>query len=139
MGTCLSTRRVFGSPREGDPKRSAPLPDDSNNKETTVEVNGKELRDSANSKYLPKDAHSKLLPNGVHSKHSRDGEHNKLVPDDAHKTHLPDDVDDKKKDREAKRRALLVGITYSNPWNTWSQLDGPHGDVDQYRDLLVSA
>jgi F-box-like len=41
--------------------------------------------------------------------------------------------------KSPKRRALLVGITYTNPWNTWSQLDGPHGDVDQYRDLLISA
>ena len=131
---------MFGSPREGSPKESVSLPDDSNNKEITVEVNSKEVRDSENSKYLPKDAHSRLFPNGVHGKqHSRDEEQHTPVPDDVHKKHIEDDVHDKRKDGKAKRRALLVGITYSNPWNTWSSLEGPHGDVDQYRDLLVSA
>ncbi|KAI0246856.1 caspase domain-containing protein [Lactifluus subvellereus] len=37
-----------------------------------------------------------------------------------------------------KRRAVLVGITYCSPSNTWSRLDGPHGDVDRYRELLMS-
>jgi hypothetical protein len=41
---------------------------------------------------------------------------------------------------QIRRRALLVGITYTNPpSNTWSPLDGPHGDVDRYRELLTSA
>jgi hypothetical protein len=63
------------------------------------------------------------------------------TPDDARNKYLPraDDVHDKTKDVETKRQALLVGITYSSPTNTWSQLDGPHGDLDQYRDLLISA
>ena len=52
---------------------------------------------------------------------------------------LPDDVDNKTQGAATKRRALLVGISYSNPSNTWSPLDGPHGDVDRYWDLLVSA
>jgi hypothetical protein len=102
-----------------------PLSDDSDNEELPGEVNGEELRDSVNSKYLPDDVHSKLPPNGIHSKH---------FPDDAPNEHLSDDVHDK-----TKRRALLVGITYSSPWNTWSELDGPHGDVDQYLNLLISA
>jgi F-box-like len=38
-----------------------------------------------------------------------------------------------------KHRALLVGITYTGPSNTWTKLDGPHEDVDRYRDLLISA
>lgn len=41
--------------------------------------------------------------------------------------------------RQMKRRALLVGITYSNTSsNMWPQLCGPHDDVDNYRELLVS-
>ncbi|KAH9977501.1 hypothetical protein BJV74DRAFT_888427 [Russula compacta] len=36
-----------------------------------------------------------------------------------------------------KRRALLVGVTYSGSTN-WPQLDGPHNDVDRIRDLLIT-
>ncbi|KAH9953158.1 caspase domain-containing protein [Russula dissimulans] len=36
-----------------------------------------------------------------------------------------------------KRRALLIGITYANA-RIWSPLEGPHEDVDQYQELLVS-
>lgn len=125
MGTCLSSvlpRRVLGTRREGSPRGITPLSDDSDNRELPGEVNGEGLRDSINSKYLPENVHSKPVPNGIHRKHSPTEEHNKL----------PDDTHDK-----TKRRALLVGITYSSPSNTWSPLDGPHGDVDQYRDLLV--
>jgi hypothetical protein len=38
-----------------------------------------------------------------------------------------------------KRRALLVGITYCSPSNTWDRLDGPFDDVERYRELLISA
>jgi F-box-like len=38
-----------------------------------------------------------------------------------------------------KQRALLVGIAYCNPSNTWPSLDGPYGDVDCYQELLTSA
>jgi len=47
--------------------------------------------------------------------------------------------DDRQGVASLKRRALLIGITYTGPHNKWSQLDGPHGDVDRYRDLLTSA
>ena len=47
--------------------------------------------------------------------------------------------DDKREVESLKRRALLVGITYTGPHNKWSQLDGPHDDVDRYRELLTSA
>jgi len=48
-------------------------------------------------------------------------------------------VDDVKKDAPTmKRRALLIGITYSNA-KLWSQLEGPHKDVDQYQELLFCA
>ena len=136
MGTCVSTilpRRVLGTPRRSSPEGIAPLSDDSDDKELPREVNGEELPESVNSTYLPDDVPSKLSPNGVHRKHFPDEEHNNRVPDDAHNKHLPDGVHDK-----TKRRALLVGITYTSAWNTWSELDGPHGDVDQYRDLLIS-
>ncbi|KAF8489073.1 caspase domain-containing protein [Russula emetica] len=117
MGSCVSTvlPRCVRSP-----KGRTPLSDDSDSRELPGEVNGKELPDSVNSKSLPDDVHSKLVPNGIHRKH------------------LPDDVHDKTKVVKTKRRALLVGITYTSPSNTWSQLDGPHGDVDQYRDLLIN-
>lgn len=129
MGTCLSAvfpRRVLGTRREGSPKEITPPSDDSGNRELELpgEVNGEGLLDSLNSKYLPDNVHSNPLPNGTHRKHSPTEEHNKL----------PNGKHDK-----PKRRALLVGITYTDPSNTWSQLDGPHGDVDQYRDLLIGA
>ena len=57
----------------------------------------------------------------------------KLTLDDA-----PNKTKDVETKRRTKRRALLVGISYTSPWNTWPPLDEPHGDVDQYRDLLVS-
>ncbi|KAI0277926.1 caspase domain-containing protein [Russula aff. rugulosa BPL654] len=41
-------------------------------------------------------------------------------------------------DKSHKHRALLVGITYTSPSNTWAELNGPHEDVDRYRDLLIS-
>lgn len=53
--------------------------------------------------------------------------------------HLPDDVESQTRAATIKRRALLVGISYCSPSNTWSRLDGPHEDVDQYRELLMSA
>jgi len=47
-------------------------------------------------------------------------------------------VDDSKKDgRAMKQRALLIGIAYTNAKN-WSPLEGPHDDVEQYRELLSS-
>jgi len=125
MGTCVSA--VLGTPRKW--KGRTPQ-DDSDNKELTGEVNGEELPECVNSEYRPDNVHSKLPPNGIHLP---DEEHNNRVLVDAHNEHLPDDVHDK-----TKRRALLVGITYPTS-NTWSQLDGPHDDVDQYRDLLISA
>ena len=50
-----------------------------------------------------------------------------------------EDGGEKKGGAAVKRRALLVGITYCSPTNTWSPLDGPHDDVDRYRELLTSA
>jgi len=45
---------------------------------------------------------------------------------------------DEKEAASLKRRALLIGITYTGPHNKWSPLDGPYGDVDRYRDLLIA-
>ena len=47
--------------------------------------------------------------------------------------------DDRQGVASLKRRALLIGITYTGPHNKWTPLDGPHSDVDRYRDLLTSA
>lgn len=47
--------------------------------------------------------------------------------------------DDRQGVASLKRRALLIGITYTGPHNKWTPLDGPHGDVDRYQDLLTSA
>ena len=133
MGTCLSTVRVLprsmlGTPRKGDPNGSIPLPDESDNTHLPGEANGK---------HTPVDVNSKHVPKGVHSKHISDDVQDS-VPDDAHNIHLSHDVHDETDDA-SRRRALLVGITYCSPSNTWSKLDGPHGDVDQYRNLLISA
>lgn len=153
MGTCLSAplpRRVFYTRRKGSRKETPPTSDDSDNKKLAGEVNDIELNElpaSVNSNCLPDDVHtddvhSKPPPNGVHRKHLPDEEDNERVPDDAPNKHLPSDVHDNHlPDRvhdKTKRRALLVGITYCSPSNTWSQLDGPHADVDQYRDLLIN-
>ena len=55
-------------------------------------------------------------------------------------THLStQNQDDRQKVASFRRRALLVGITYTGPHNKWSPLDGPHDDVDRYRDVLTSA
>jgi hypothetical protein len=37
----------------------------------------------------------------------------------------------------SKRRALLVGISYNGAHNKWPALDGPHEDVDRFRQLLT--
>jgi hypothetical protein len=50
---------------------------------------------------------------------------------------LPDDEEDKIEGPTSKRRALLVGISYSGPHNQWSPLDGPHSDVDRFQQLLT--
>jgi hypothetical protein len=35
-----------------------------------------------------------------------------------------------------KRRGLLVGICYNGSKN-WNPLEGPHKDIDNFRDLLI--
>ena len=50
---------------------------------------------------------------------------------------LPDDGEDKSKSPTSKRRALLVGISYTGAHNTWSPLDGPFDDVDRFWKLLT--
>jgi hypothetical protein len=50
---------------------------------------------------------------------------------------LADDEEDKSEGPTSKRRALLVGISYSGPHNKWPALDGPHDDVDRFRQLLT--
>jgi hypothetical protein len=60
-------------------------------------------------------------------------------PKDKGSVHLPGDEESQRAVATTKRRALLVGISYCSPSNTWSRLDGPHEDVDQYRELLMSA
>jgi hypothetical protein len=54
--------------------------------------------------------------------------------------HLPpaEDQGEAKVDVPIKRRALLVGISYSGPNNKWSRLEGPYDDVDRYYELLIS-
>ena len=50
---------------------------------------------------------------------------------------LPDDEEDKSDGQRSKRRALLVGISYNGDHNKWPALDGPHEDVDRFRQLLT--
>ncbi len=153
MGSCLGTlipRGVLGTPRrrKGSPNGSIPPSDDSDNKHLPDDVNSehlpndlhsKHVSDVAHDKRIPNDSHNGHLPDVAHEKRVPDESHNGHLPDDVHNEHLPDDIHDRTKDVASKQRALLVGITYTGPFNTWSQLDGPHGDVDQYRDLLISA
>jgi hypothetical protein len=63
---------------------------------------------------------------------------NEGLPDHVvhHKVHH---VSKKTEGAATKRKALLVGISYSGPSNKWSPLDGPHGDVDRIQELLLSA
>lgn len=50
---------------------------------------------------------------------------------------LPDDDDDKSEGPTSRRRALLVGISYKGDHNQWPPLDGPHSDVERFRQLLI--
>ena len=50
---------------------------------------------------------------------------------------LPDDDEDKSEGPTSRRRALLVGISYNGAHNQWPALDGPHSDVDRFRQLLI--
>ncbi|KAH9977499.1 caspase domain-containing protein [Russula compacta] len=109
-----STTKQLGTSRSTSSKQSAPLPDDEDhNKKGTTSPKG--------SAHLPIDEdHNKkgtASPNGS--------------------AHLPVDEDQKKEGPTTKRRALLIGITYSGS-KTWSELDGPHHDVDHYQELLTS-
>jgi hypothetical protein len=52
---------------------------------------------------------------------------------------LPSDEESQSHVPTTKRRALLIGIAYSSPSNTWSRLEGPHDDVDRYLELLTGA
>ncbi|KAI0297813.1 hypothetical protein B0F90DRAFT_1737856 [Multifurca ochricompacta] len=50
---------------------------------------------------------------------------------------LPDLEEGKSQNPTPKRRALLVGISYWSGSDNWAQLEGTHGDVDNFRDLLI--
>jgi hypothetical protein len=88
---------------------------------------------------LPKDEDKTRVPKDEDNTRLPKDEDNTRLPKDGDDTHLPKDEDNKTQGTATKRRALLVGISYTSPSNTWSPLDGPHGDVDRYRDLLISA
>ena len=148
MGGCLSTvlpRSMLGSSRTASPNESEQiskdegsvgLPNDKanthlQNDEDTIRV----TKDEGNAK-LPKDEDSTRLPKDA----SADNTH---LPKDEDNARLPGHLDNKTEVAAGKRRALLVGICYNNPFNIaskkWDPLDGPHGDVERYRILLTSA
>jgi hypothetical protein len=121
MGTCLSTvlpRRVLNTPRRGSREGSIHYPRDEGN--------------------TPKDEGNAHPSKGEGSRHVPKDEGNAHMKDEG-SIHLPNDVNNKTEGAATKRRALLVGIVYSSPSNTYSQLDGPHSDVDRYRELLICA
>ena len=150
MGSCVSTvlpRRMLGISRGSSTKGGNPtkeegnvrVPDEVDNTRLARDENHKQLPKDKNNTRLAKDEDHKQLPKDENNTRLPKDEDNTRLPKDGDKIHLPDDVDNKTQGAATKRRALLVGISYSHPSNTWSPLDGPHGDVDRYRDLLVSA
>ncbi|KAN0130443.1 Caspase domain containing protein [Lactarius tabidus] len=46
-------------------------------------------------------------------------------------------LEDKSEGPTSKRCALLVGISYNGAYNQWPALNGPHNDVDRFRQLLT--
>jgi hypothetical protein len=48
-----------------------------------------------------------------------------------------DKLEDKSEGPTSKRCALLVGISYNGAYNQWPALNGPHNDVDRFRQLLT--
>ena len=130
MGSCLSTV-LFPSRRMPIASESAastysPPPED-------VKV------DTSNGTNVETDIHISRVDDG--DNHPR---RNLWASNDASvnaSTHPPStqNQDDKHEVASLKRRALLVGITYTGPDNKWPPLDGPHRDVDRYRELLTSA
>lgn len=150
MGSCVSTvlpRRMLGISRGSSTKGGNPtkeegnvrVPDEVDNTRLARDEDHKQFPKDKNNTRLARDEDHKQLPKDENNIRLPKDEDNTRLPKDGDKIHLPDDVDNKTQGAATKRRALLVGISYSNPSNTWSPLDGPHGDVDRYRDLLVSA
>ena len=150
MGSCVSTvlpRRMLGISRGSSTKGGNPtkeegnvrVPDEVDNTRLARDENHKQLPKDKNNTRLAKDEDHKQLPKDENNTRLPKDEDNTRLPKDGDNIHVPDDGDNKTQGAATKRRALLVGISYSNPSNTWSPLDGPHGDVDRYRDLLVSA
>lgn len=150
MGSCVSTvlpRRMLGISRGSSTKGgnttkeegNVRVPDEVDNTRLARDEDHKQFPKDKNNTRLARDEDHKQLPKDENNIRLPKDEDNTRLPKDGDKIHLPDDVDNKTQGAATKRRALLVGISYSNPSNTWSPLDGPHGDVDRYRDLLVSA
>ena len=159
MGSCVSTvlpRRMLGISRGSSTKGSNPtkeegnvrVPDEVDNTRLARDEDHKQFPKDKNKTRLAKDEDHKQLPKDENNTRlSKDDDNTRLpkdedntrLPKDGDNIHVPDDGDNKTQGAATKRRALLVGISYSNPSNTWSPLDGPHGDVDRYRDLLISA
>ena len=143
MGSCLSTVFPHGMPgtsRRGSPNKggeqlprdegSVPLPKDEGNSSLPNDEDTLRLPKDEGNSQLPKDDDTIRLPK------IDDHTHLPKAEDD---TRLPEVADKKTGVAAPKRRALLIGICYTSPTNTWSPLDGPHGDVDRCEDLLTSA
>jgi len=149
MGNCLSSvlpRRMLGTSR-GSSAKGNNLTKDEGNVRVPDEVDNTRLPQGEDSTRvakeedntrLPKDEDKTRVPKDEDNTRLPKDEDNTRLPKDGDDTHLPKDEDNKTQGTATKRRALLVGISYTSPSNTWSPLDGPHGDVDRYRDLLIN-
>jgi hypothetical protein len=142
MGTCVSTvlpRRMLDRSR-GNSMKENNITKDGGNVGVPDEVDNTRLAKDGVHTQLPKDDDKTRLPK-VEDKTrlpKDDDDDDTRLPKDGDNIHLPDDADNKTQGAATKRRALLVGITYPNS-DYWSPLDGPHGDVDRYQELLISA
>lgn len=151
MGSCLSTvfpHGMRGTSRRGSPngskqlprdEGSVPLPKDEGNTSLPNDEDTLRLPKDEGNSHLPKDDDTIRLPKNDDHTHLPKVEDDTRPPTDEDNARLPDVADKKTEIAAAKRRALLVGICYSSPTNTWSPLDGPHGDVDRCEELLTSA
>ena len=160
MGSCLSVilpPRVLGISRRASRNGSTdPITDDEDNKEESSmiqQVNslrnaslneGTDLPEIKVHKIEDLTTMQLVTSGSTSSKGSAhlvdDEDHNKkgtASPKESPPLPVDQDQDHKKEGPTTKRRALLIGITYAGS-KTWSELDGPHHDVDHYQELLTS-
>ena len=141
MGSCLSAVLPRRTSRGSSMEESTHLAKDEDSVRQPDDVNNIHLPNVEGNTRLPKpkDGGNAPLPKVEDNIRLTKDEEGIRPPKDESNVHLPNGVGNKTEVAATKRRALLVGITYTGPANKWSPLDGPHDDVDRYWDLLISA